>query len=277
LRDSIEYIPAAALSLEALADLFTRSFEGYFYPAEMSAADLAWRIRIEAIDLWRSAVLRVGGEPAGLALLAVRADAAWCGGFGIMAGRRGQGLAQGLAEEMVSRAREAGVRRLRLEVLTRNERAARVYERAGLQTVRDLLVLGWQRPDGAPASETPALAEHEPRALLRHFEALHPHEPAWQRDLPSLLGRWPIDGYALGDPASPEAYSLLRPAADGAALLADLGAGEEGAAGRLIAGLQARFPRITSVNEPAGSPQAEALLAAGFSEVDRQHEMELRF
>lgn len=273
--ETIDFAPAASLSLEALADLFTRSFEQYFYPGTMTAADLAARVRVEQIDLWRSTVLRVAEEPAGLALLAVRPGEAWCGGFGIVLARRGQGLAQQLADAMVSGARVSGAPKLRLEVLARNERAVRVYRRAGFRTLRDLLVLEWRRPEGHAPAGTPVMGEAEPRALLRHFDALHRQPAAWQRDLPALLARSGLRGYALGPAESPRAYALVQPAADGAARIADLAATDEGAARVVADGLQARYARLISVNEPEGSPQALALAAAGFAEVDRQHEMEL--
>jgi GNAT superfamily N-acetyltransferase len=272
----IEYAPAATLSLEALAELFTRSFEQYFYPATVSAADLSWRVRVEDIDLWRSLVLRVGGEDAGVALLSIRPGAAWCGGFGVTLPRRGRGLAHGLAAEMVAQALEAGVARLRLEVLTRNQRAYKTYERAGFRVTRDLLIVEWRR-EGRPPFAPPEVRAADYRLLLRSFDALHPHEPAWQRDLPSLLTRGPLQGYALGDPEQPRAYALVQPLGEDIARVVDLAADDAEAAGEVLTALQARFVRVSSVNEPEGSPQALALLAAGFAEVDRQHEMDIWF
>ncbi|KPV47876.1 hypothetical protein SE17_41095, partial [Kouleothrix aurantiaca] len=136
-----QFVPATSLSLDALADLFTRSFEGYFYPATVSAEALAQRVRGEQIDLARSVLLQVDGAPAGLAIVALRGGHAWCGGFGIVSAQRGRGLALPLAEAMLASARTAGARRLSLEVLTRNAPAIATYRRAGLEHVRDLQIL----------------------------------------------------------------------------------------------------------------------------------------
>ena len=76
MSEDIRFISAGTLTLEGLAELFTRSFEQYFYPGAVTAADLARRVRVEQIDLWRSPVLVVDGEPAGLALLGLRGDVA---------------------------------------------------------------------------------------------------------------------------------------------------------------------------------------------------------
>lgn len=81
MQAEVTFVPASSFSLDALGDIFTRSFEGYFYPGTLTAAMLAARARIESLDLHHSLVLLVGGEPAGVALLGLRGDRAWCGGL----------------------------------------------------------------------------------------------------------------------------------------------------------------------------------------------------
>ena len=102
------FLPASAFSLEALGDIFTRSFENYFYPGTMTAAMLAARVRIEQLDLYRSLVMHLGDEVAGIALLGLRSDRAWCGGFGVVLPLRGRGLARELVTAMLEQARQAG-------------------------------------------------------------------------------------------------------------------------------------------------------------------------
>src|SRR5829696_8107769 len=142
----VTFAPAAAYTLDALGDIFTRSFENYFYPRTTTAATLSARVRIEQIDLYRSLVMQVGDDLAGIALLGLRGDRAWCGGFGVMLPFRGRGLAHALATAMLEQARQAGARGCGLEVLTRNQRALNTYARAGFQPLRDLQVLEWHRP-----------------------------------------------------------------------------------------------------------------------------------
>ncbi|MFN8566173.1 MAG: GNAT family N-acetyltransferase [Kouleothrix sp.] len=123
-----------------------------------------------------SLVLWHADAPAGIAMLGLRGQQAWCGGFGITAPLRGQQLAGGLATAMIEQARLAGAQALRLEVLVRNTPALRVYLRAGFQPRRDLLVLQWRRAAGAAAPEPtsgPVVVERDPRSLLAHFDRLH--------------------------------------------------------------------------------------------------------
>lgn len=270
---SVTITSAAGLSLEALADLFTRAFEGYFYPGITSAHTLARRVASENIDLLRSPVLRVDDEPAAVALLARRGERTWCGGFGVTAAHRGRGHAHTLARALVHEAREAGAEQLTLEVLTRNEVALRVYQQAGLAITRQLLVVVWRPPEVPLLAEAPpTLEEVDPTALvLGHFAALHPHPAAWQREPASLLALPELHGLALREDGRLTAYALAQ--GDEAMRLQDFAAADADAAARLVAALQARAQSITSVNEPEASPLTKALLRAGFMVVDEQHEM----
>lgn len=271
---AVTFTPAAGLSLEALADLFTRSFEAYFYPGVTSTQTLARRVATEQIDLMRSVVLRVDGEPAGVALLARRGERAWCGGFGVTAPHRGRGLAHELAAAMIAEAREAGAERLTLEALTRNSGALKVYEAAGLQIVRRLLIVAWRPDDGGLVGDAPALEAADPAALvLGHFAALHHAPAAWQREPASLLTLPELRGLALREDGATVAYALAQ--GEESLRIQDFAARDEPAARRLIAALQAGGLPITSVNEPAESPLTPAFLRSGFVVADEQHELAL--
>jgi ribosomal protein S18 acetylase RimI-like enzyme len=277
MSDEIRFVPASTFSLDALAKIFTRAFEGYFYPGTTSAAVLALRTRLEQLDMHHSIVMQAGDEVAGIALLALRVDRAWCGGFGVTAPFRGQGLAHRLAGALLDTARAAGGRVCTLEVLTRNEHAIKTYQRAGLGITRDLRIMEWKRAiegeQSAAADATDALAQHPPAVLLERFAVLHPVPAAWQRDLPALLVRDKLVGWALADEHA--AYALISASPDGGARIEDLGAERAEHAAALLIALQARYPRLVSVNEPSDSPLVAAYDLAGFAEIDRQHEMRI--
>ncbi len=273
MAETIAFTPASALSLEALADLFTRSFEAYFYPGVTTPQVLARRVVTENIDLLRSAVLLADGEPAGVALLARRAQQAWCGGLGVVMDRRGRGMARQLTAEMIRQAREGGARTLTLEVLTRNSAALRVYEAAGMAITRRLLVLAW-RLDAEQPPEGPTLGAADPEALVMgHFAAFHPARAAWQRAPAALLSQPDLRGLTLHQGGALAAYALVT--GDDALRLIDLGARDEPSARQLILGLQACASSITSINEPADSALTPAFLRAGFVVADEQHELRL--
>jgi len=108
MHSQVTFAPATAYTLDALGDIFTRSFENYFYPGTTTAVTLSARVRIEQIDLYRSLVMQVDDDLAGIALLGLRGDRAWCGGFGVMLPFRGRGLAHALATAMLEQARQQG-------------------------------------------------------------------------------------------------------------------------------------------------------------------------
>jgi GNAT superfamily N-acetyltransferase len=293
MSNDVRFLSASSFSLDALADIFTRSFENYFYPGTTTAEQLARRVRIENLDLRHSLVMLEGEEPAGQALIGLRGEHAWCGGFGVMLPFRGRGLARPLAAAMLEQARQAGVRTFSLEVLTRNERAIKAYAGIGLRTRRDLLILELRNPEapttdhrpplyGGPsvaASSSAADAESsvveiaEPARLLDRFAPLHLTPAAWQRDLPALLVQGGLRGLAIPAGNIMAAYLLYQAGADGSARIADLGATQVAQAGALLAALQAHFTRLITINEPADSPLLPAFKSTGFVEIDRQHEM----
>ncbi|MEI7643142.1 MAG: GNAT family N-acetyltransferase [Chloroflexales bacterium] len=271
---TITFTSAATLSLEALADLFTRSFEGYFYPGTTTTEAMARRVRVESLDLCASPVILADGEPAGVALIGRRGDHAWCGGFGVVAAQRGHGLATALTVEMLSRARSTGAGRLTLEVLTRNERAVRICERAGIEITRRLLVMIWHPSDEDDNADPSPLVEVAPAELLNHFIGMHPAPAAWQRDLPALLVTSGLRGLAIPGDSGPAAYALVTGDTEGLRL-ADLGARNVTSAHALLRGLQAQTRSLVSINEPTESSLTVAFYRAGFIIVDKQHEMEI--
>ena len=270
--NSLHFKSAAATSLEELAEAFNAAFAGYFYPQQMNASTLARRVRCEQIDLQHSLLAFEGEDFVGLALLGIRGSRGWCGGFGIVPERRGRGCASELMIEMVARARLCGVKRLSLEILARNMPARRLYERAGMRVTRDLLVLA-RSGEINPTQSLKELNEVEPTLLLRHFWRLHAQPPAWQRDLASLMATDNVRGLCLGEAFAPEAYALTVARSDGDTHLIDLAAADEKRANALCAGLVKLPGRLRVVNEPEDSLFSAALVAHGFVETDRQHEM----
>ena len=272
---SLTFKPAVTLSLDDLARAFNAAFAGYFYPQSHTGQTFARRVRLEQLDLHHSLIAYEGAELAGLFLLGIRGERGWCGGFGIVQELRGRGLSHELMSEMAEEARRAGLKRLSLEVLARNEAARHLYESAGMRVTRDLLILGLDDERRA-ARRSSALTEAGPEKLLRHFTRMHSCAPAWQRDLSSLLATDGVRGLCLGEKDEPRAYALIveRPA-EGFAHLVDLAACDEESAHALTEGLCALPYRLRVVNEPEESLFIKALKASGFVEQDRQHEMEL--
>lgn len=260
------------MSLEAYAAAINSSFEGYPVQITFDASMLARRVRFEQYDLDASIVALDGNETAGMAGLAIRGGRGWVSGFGVVPAWRRRGLARRLMSVLLERARSYGLRQLSLDVLTENTAAIRLYESAGMRITRDLLVLD-RTADYAPRAAGRGPKEAPVGELLGHYLRLHTEPPAWQRDLSALLAA-DLRGFYLGGRRRPRAYALLgQGRADGTTYLSDLAAVDAEAAAAMCAALDGVAGFVRVINEPERSLFAAPLLAHGFREVLRQHEM----
>ena len=69
---TLQLTPASEFPISQLADLMTRSFEGYFVPINITESALLTMLKRDSIDLTFSRVLIHNDEPAGIALIARR-------------------------------------------------------------------------------------------------------------------------------------------------------------------------------------------------------------
>src|SRR5438270_11163180 len=103
----LAFASASLLSLTAVADLYTRTFADYVYPAHFTAAQIADIIRIEDVQLSRSPVLYVGDEAVALATVGMRGQRGHCRGFGVIVPYRGRGLSNVLCDQLIRQCRLA--------------------------------------------------------------------------------------------------------------------------------------------------------------------------
>lgn len=278
MSDQIRYLPATAFSIAEFAHIYTRSFEHYIYPINLSAEDMAQRIRLDSFDLAHSSILLIDDQPIGMVALGLRGEHAWCGGFGIIAAYRGRGLSHHLMAAFLEQAQRAGASRCSLEVITRNQTALNIYQRAGMRIQRNLVVLKWQSETSPPPTPTsPQVRPEPPDLLLTHFAALHPVPAAWQRDLPTLLTCSGLSGLALRERGKLRSYLLFQAGTNSTTRIMDLGARQTTDILPLLQALQRRSEQIICINEPSDSPFIPAYHAAGFTETERQHEMLITF
>ena len=295
-------LPASSLGLERLVDAWNLAYAGYFVPMSWDVAQLQRHLRAGSVDLDRSLVWLDGEEPIALSLLGVRGSAAaaesehstvgvvssahnpslhpggergWIGGFGVAPSHRGRGLSAQLMRAHLEALRVHGPRQVQLEVLTPNW-ARRTYERAGFATTRRLLVLqGELVGQGATADTSWADPDQVPD-LVGQLGRLHAaYAPAWGREAVGVLED--PDGLrclVLGPVAALDAVALVREEA-GSVRVVEAVACDAASAGALAGGLARAYPGrdFRIVNEPEGSPLADAFARAGLAEVMAQYEM----
>ena len=90
--NSLQLLPASDHPIPYLADLMTRSFEGYIVPVHITDAILHTMIRRDGIDLTASRILTNGDEHIGVAFIARRGWTCRLAAFGITSNARSSGV-----------------------------------------------------------------------------------------------------------------------------------------------------------------------------------------
>lgn len=208
-------VPADAIPEDRLHALFLEAFADYVAGAPQLPLD-QWPVLLarHCIDLPLGRVVVQDGEPVAFALVAPRPESGrWrLAAMGAAPAARGSGAAPALLADLAGRARDAGMRELELECFAQNERALRLYRRAGFAPVAELH--GYDRPavEGAATdAAAPDLATKDP------FEVERASALAWLAEAHAAVPNVPLQTTARGLAAHGHALRTWR---SGAALLA---------------------------------------------------------
>jgi len=263
---TVELRPSSSYTLDELAEIFTKAYEGYFVPFVVDEAAMRFMVEAFSFDLAASRVALVDDEPVGLANLGVRGDRCWVGGVGVVPGRRRTGIGRALMTGLIDQARTLGLRQMTLEVMEQNEGAFRLYDELGFETTRWVGI--WSLPAAAqdgPAREVDHAVAHERiRALRRAAEP-------WQRADETLAYYQGHDPPPLGLELN-DGAAVARAAAESVQLIQI--AGDEPACRALFESLRGRGP-VSVLNLPADDPSTTALASLGAECRLRQREMAL--
>ena len=258
----LELRPAASLSIERLAALFTAGYEDYYTQVQVDAAALEYMVRAWDLDLEAARVAIRDGEPIGVCMLGVRGDESWIGGLGVVVHERRHGVGEQLMHAVLDEARARSVREVRLEVIRENVRAIPLYERLGFERTRGLEL--WLL-DGAPGSveEIPAAEAH---ARVR---SLRTHREPWQRDDGTVANLDDAIGLAADGGAA-----VVR-VSNGRVSVQQLAGTDDDALRTLLAGARSLGDLLVFLNLPEGHPAGPVLAELGGRLEIAQHEMAL--
>jgi len=207
---------ASEASFEELTTAFLRGFEGYQIALPMTPHALEQRAIYQDMVLEASFVLRGEDGPAGVALMGIRDERAWCGELGVATAYRNQGFGRVLMERLIDEARAHHLSQMWLEVLTHNTPAFQLYQSLGFRIERELTTYSGPLagevarhaftgplilPDlgeMGEAGEEALTAERLPvpvdvNLALAQMDALQVDRPSWEFERPSLE-RWAAAG-----------------------------------------------------------------------------------
>ncbi|MEK3853633.1 GNAT family N-acetyltransferase [Cytobacillus sp. FSL H8-0458] len=132
-------------TLEEALTAWNKGFEGYIVPIKMDLQAFVNRMISEDLSPEKSIVVFINGEPCGIIMNGFREingrKIAWNGGTGIAPEFRGKGLSAALMEEVISIYRAEKAHTAVLEAIEENERAIRLYKKAGYVVTDHLLYL----------------------------------------------------------------------------------------------------------------------------------------
>lgn len=266
-------ISARELAEPVLVDLFNAGFSDYLLPMRLTEAAFAEHVAANDIDLSCSRVV-IEDEPAAFVLIAHRDGAGWVGGMGTAPGYRRRGLGEKALTAGLAALSDRGARVAWLEVIDKNRRALRLYDKLGFEVVRDLVVWTLPARDTAPAAWR-AVDASSAHAWIRANR--RDREP-WQRadeSVAAIGGRGAsFRGIVVERADQIVAAALLR---DDARALEPLQvvAVDEQAATDLVLAMASAGREVRFRNFPDREPASLALHRLGAQAVARQHEMRL--
>lgn len=192
-------LPGDAIASTDWHAAFTAAFADYLIgPFQLTPAQWPGFLARQGVDLPSSRGWVVQGELRAFALVAPRAGIGrWrLATMGAVPAARGSGAAAALLDDLVGRAREAGIATLELEAFAANERAVRLYRGRGFE-VRHALI-GHERPADAPAPSPAATGGETTEPTLAEAWA-------WLADAEQRIADLPLQvtGRALASSPAP--------------------------------------------------------------------------
>ncbi len=239
-----EFKPASEYSIPQIADLLTRSFEGYFVPIYITESVMLTMLRRDSIDLTESRFLIKDGEPIGVVLIARRGSLQMSrlAAMGIISQQRSSGAGTWAMQSLIEEARARGDREMLLEVIEQNIAGVKLYQKVGFKIIRRLVGFEIENPQVDSKDELQEVDIRELAGLITEHGL---------KDLP-----WQLSGDTISHHTPPsrafrlqDAYCLISDAAAEhvgiSSVLVKPGAGGAGQGPALIRAVFARFPNKT--------------------------------
>lgn len=200
---SLIYKPAADLSLDDLAALFTKAFTGYIAGSvQLDRTGIAAMIARENVDLNLSTVTVRDDVPLGFGFIARQGWTSRLAAMGVAPEAQGQQVGFQLLEKLIEASKARQDRMMVLEAFEQNTRAVKLYEKAGFDIVRRLYGYTLKNPDGIADDNLVTVNVYD---IARRITANASDDLPWQISGTSIARVGPpARGYKLDD-----AYAVI--------------------------------------------------------------------
>jgi ribosomal protein S18 acetylase RimI-like enzyme len=272
--ENYQFTTGLSYALEQLNEMHNLSFSGYLLPMETTPVELATFYRAHQLDLaWTILMHTEAGEFVGFCCVGIRNTRSWCGNLGIAPKFRGRGLGKILLNQVITLTREAGLKTLQLETITKNEPAFKLYKGAGFSTLRTLHSL---RLATADLREQQTNITFAPLTSELPFACLQNQvRPCWQREPASILS---TAHEVLASTSLPDSIALCYQRTSNLMRVQSVilsPATEKEALAALLVAAAGEIPQILIPSEPENSQVLLLARELGGRETLRFYEMEL--
>lgn len=266
-------------SLIDFVNLVNKVFEDYTVPVNWNVINFQLDARENSISLEDSFIFFKGEKPVGFIVNSIRRDRARIDAMGVVKEERGTGTASFILEHATNYLKWKGIKKILLEVITKDKRAYRFYEKHGFREKRKLHLL--VNKDLKTESIEYRAIKVEPRyvyTLSLNLE-ISGRTTNWQREPITLLladGRY---NYVKLIHRGKEGYLVWGKNEDKSTYIVDLGTKNNDewenfakiAVDYLVRETNCKIISATSV--PENDPLYSALKSVGFTSLIEQSEM----
>lgn len=266
-------------SLIDFVNLVNKVFEDYTVPVNWNVINFQLDARENSISLEDSFIFFKGEKPVGFIVNSIRRDRARIDAMGVVKEERGTGTASFILEHATNYLKWKGIKKILLEVITKDKRAYRFYEKHGFREKRKLHLL--VNKDLKTESIEYRAIKVEPRyvyTLSLNLE-ISGRTTNWQREPITLLladGRY---NYVKLVHNGKEGYLVWGKNEDKSTYIVDLGTKNNDewenfakiAVDYLVRETNCKIISATSV--PENDPLYSALKSVGFTSLIEQSEM----
>lgn len=176
-----------------LYETFLEAFSDYVFPFALTEEQFRNHIRLNAVDIDRTAGYFEDGHLVGFSLNGFGewngAPTVYDAGTGVIPSHRRRGISDEMFAMMVPQFRGAGIKQFLLEVITTNHGAVRLYEKLGFERVRELALLQCDKPVTVSSAQA---RDIEVRVLAQPdwnvFATFWTGMPSWQNS-PEAIDR----------------------------------------------------------------------------------------
>ncbi|MFH1453346.1 MAG: GNAT family N-acetyltransferase [Armatimonadota bacterium] len=166
--------------LPLIREVMADSFSTYFYNVNPTVEELKEHFESISINYPLSIIMYMDNGPAGLAVCGARGQTVHLGPMGVITKYQGHGYGKELLKKTIALAKEAGFKKMVLEVACDNTAACGLYKSTGFKTTRKLKRFQYFNimPEGVDPSFT--TVKKEPGEILKCFNEFHKNEnPSW--------------------------------------------------------------------------------------------------